>query len=333
MTRQQKKEQLVKSYNVFKRLFFAYLQSKCGIKTQDKDMWITVKPNGEGAKGSHVKIDNETGEIKAGMGGKFNGQNIDEIERKKFINEKAYQRKEEKKNKNQGEKNIPNREYVKTLADIKNNLKRVFLEKFPLQTQKEMAQILDKLENITPKDLDTIKEKMEERYGENTFKESFFRDNLFKLIGEKYNFDLAVYSERYEAYKDGYNSEQEETIKNNLLKVREALQEDKNKEEKRNIPVENEVANFFLKNGGQLWQTPDGEKRRIYLDNKNIHKLLNIDLSNNLVDGEKLSNNKTYNFGYMLSSAYIDAKTGKIVGASSKLEELIKKAIEKKDKI
>ena len=49
-----------------------------------KDRWITVKPNGEENKGRHVKIDGETGEIKAGMGGRFNGQKISEA-RKSFV--------------------------------------------------------------------------------------------------------------------------------------------------------------------------------------------------------------------------------------------------------
>ena len=44
----------------------------------DEDRWITVKPNGEENKGRPVKIDGESGEIKAGMGGKFNGQKISE---------------------------------------------------------------------------------------------------------------------------------------------------------------------------------------------------------------------------------------------------------------
>ena len=32
---------------------------------QDADKWITVKPNGAENKGAHVKIDGETGEVKA----------------------------------------------------------------------------------------------------------------------------------------------------------------------------------------------------------------------------------------------------------------------------
>ena len=55
---------------------------------QDADKWITVKPNGAEHKGAHVKIDDETGEVKAGMGGKFTGQKISEV-RKDFTGPKT----------------------------------------------------------------------------------------------------------------------------------------------------------------------------------------------------------------------------------------------------
>lgn len=51
-----------------------------GVAQDDK--WITVKPNGENAKGRPVLL-GENGEIKAGMGGKFNGQKLSEA-RKSF---------------------------------------------------------------------------------------------------------------------------------------------------------------------------------------------------------------------------------------------------------
>ena len=60
--------------------------------------WVTVnagsKTGGEGG-GSHVMLDGE-GRVVAGMGGKFRGTKVDDIPRKKFINEKAYQRKTER---------------------------------------------------------------------------------------------------------------------------------------------------------------------------------------------------------------------------------------------
>ena len=45
----------------------------------DAEKWITAKPNGATHNGAHVKIDDETGQIKAGMGGKFNGEKISEV--------------------------------------------------------------------------------------------------------------------------------------------------------------------------------------------------------------------------------------------------------------
>jgi len=49
--------------------------------------WITVKPNGAENKGSPVKID-ESGRIEAGMGGKFNGEKINEV-RESFVGAKT----------------------------------------------------------------------------------------------------------------------------------------------------------------------------------------------------------------------------------------------------
>lgn len=51
------------------------------------DQWITVKPNGPSHKGQPALI-GEGGEVKAGMGGKFNGQKINDIPRnRKYDND------------------------------------------------------------------------------------------------------------------------------------------------------------------------------------------------------------------------------------------------------
>ena len=54
----------------------AYAKSQS--MAQDTDKWITVHPNGAEGKGRPVLIDEYTGEVKGGMGGKFNGQKIGE---------------------------------------------------------------------------------------------------------------------------------------------------------------------------------------------------------------------------------------------------------------
>lgn len=63
---------------------------------EDQDRWITVRPNGEGGKGSHVLI-GPGGEIKAGMGGKYNGQKINEIGERGGSGNHSYQSSEIKK--------------------------------------------------------------------------------------------------------------------------------------------------------------------------------------------------------------------------------------------
>ena len=58
--------------------------------------WVTVNAgSASGGKGggSHVMLDGE-GRVKAGMGGRYKGVKVDKIPRKKFMNEKAYQRKQ-----------------------------------------------------------------------------------------------------------------------------------------------------------------------------------------------------------------------------------------------
>jgi phage-related protein (TIGR01555 family) len=47
-------------------------------KVENSEKWITVKPNGPDAKGSHVQLDDD-GKVTAGLGGGFNGKHISEI--------------------------------------------------------------------------------------------------------------------------------------------------------------------------------------------------------------------------------------------------------------
>lgn len=46
------------------------------VRIGDEIGWITVHPNGPGTKGTPVKLNKDTGEVLAGLGGKFNGRHI-----------------------------------------------------------------------------------------------------------------------------------------------------------------------------------------------------------------------------------------------------------------
>ena len=68
------------------------------------DQWITVHPNGPDATGRPALID-ESGTIKAGMGGKFNGRSIDDVPRGKNphpVKEEKYQARQKRMAEKQG---------------------------------------------------------------------------------------------------------------------------------------------------------------------------------------------------------------------------------------
>lgn len=84
----EKAQEFAKAYRLglFYGIGLKYLSSQT--LALDDDKWVTVKPNGQAGKGRPVLIDSETGEIKAGMGGKFKGEKISEI-RKSFVGPKS----------------------------------------------------------------------------------------------------------------------------------------------------------------------------------------------------------------------------------------------------
>ena len=69
--------------SVLERFCRALVALDWNIFAKDADKWITVHPNGSQGKGRPALIDGETGRVKGGMGGKFNGQKISEV-RKSF---------------------------------------------------------------------------------------------------------------------------------------------------------------------------------------------------------------------------------------------------------
>lgn len=83
---------------------------------EDSNQWITVKPNGQEHTGAHVLIEGETGEIKAGMGGKFTGKKLHELPQSKNphpITEEKWQARQERTAKNAASSRPPNGDFVK----------------------------------------------------------------------------------------------------------------------------------------------------------------------------------------------------------------------------
>ena len=160
-----------------------------------KDRWITVKPNGEENKGRHVKIDGETGEIKAGMGGRFNGQKISEAS-KSFIGARITSQQREIANKkakerelaSQTEKEKTNKEKTnakvytdyasqlasllkKEIATYKNNVNHI------LQLKKSGKKVPTEYSDFIGKHKNTIKDGLESlKYLSASLRENEFSD-------------------------------------------------------------------------------------------------------------------------------------------------------------
>ena len=88
---------------------------------QDEAKWITVKPNGEENKGSHVLIDNETGEVLGGMGGKFTGKHISAVPKRGKEEQPGAQAKIDRahsnKNKDADSQKAPSKQTVKQTVE------------------------------------------------------------------------------------------------------------------------------------------------------------------------------------------------------------------------
>ena len=172
------------------------LLEKCFVA--DEDRWITVKPNGEENKGRHVKIDGETGEIKAGMGGRYNGQKISEAsksfvgaritsQQREVANKKAKERElasQAKKEKtNQAKKEKTNAkvytDYASQLASLlkkeiatyKNNVNHI------LQLKNSGKKVPTKYSDFIEKHENTIKDGLESlKYLSASLRENEFSD-------------------------------------------------------------------------------------------------------------------------------------------------------------
>lgn len=90
----------------------------------DADKWITVKPNGANNTGRPVLIDGDTGEIKGGMGGKFNGQRISEA-RKTFTGPRITQKQRTEK---ATASNKPKKTYTQAEARDREKNKKTWTE-------------------------------------------------------------------------------------------------------------------------------------------------------------------------------------------------------------
>lgn len=171
------------------------------------DKWITVKPNGDKGKGSHVKIDGE-GRVVAGMGGKFNGVKINEV-RKDFKGPRTPDKKTILQNK-KAEKQAKEEQRLKREAEILRKPKK---EKSVLQQYRDrVSRLINNPEynfsKAKKEDIDSFYKSLKSAFKNDSFSARQL-NNIAHYAFEREGFDVRNY---------GFWRNADEFVKAGLLK-------------------------------------------------------------------------------------------------------------------
>lgn len=170
--------------------------------TGDADKWITVKPNGEEHTGRPVKIDSETGEIKAGMGGKFNGQKISEA-RSSFSGPRITQ---EQRNQKRNEQHIS-----RLLKERTDRIDRATTPKDKLKAAQHEIEQLDKVaesfkQNAWRYGTDGLAKAQQKIQSLKDSIQKEYVDKLQREIDEAHQQRVEAYKQKIQGKRDYYQS-------------------------------------------------------------------------------------------------------------------------------
>lgn len=177
--------------------------------TGDADKWITVKPNGEEHTGRPVKIDSETGEIKAGMGGKFNGQKISEA-RSSFSGPRITQ---EQRNQKRNEQHIS-----RLLKERTDRIDRATTPKDKLKAAQHEIEQLDKTAELFKQNAwrygtDGIAKAQQRIQSLKDSIQKEYVDKLQREIDEAHQRRVDAYKQKIQSKRDYYQSKADELSK------------------------------------------------------------------------------------------------------------------------
>ena len=268
---------------------------------QDEAKWITVHPNGTGAnangdpiKGRPLLIDDETGSILGGMGGKGKGKKLTDFKtsRKKMTfkspgsaSKPANATKKETnglkiKQPENSEISLPKPAVPANWREMSYG--QQFAAKMDMQKQ-FLTPDLD-YSKLSEKDLNTYERVAKEAANE--------RDRYFDGKTVTTNADLA--QKRLDQIQDY------KTYRGSALKSQEAAAD--------------------VRQYGKLWESSDGRVKRLYLKPYNLglktEKYKTGNIKNATVNGEPISNSKAS--GLLNMEAYINLKTGKLEGSDAR---------------
>lgn len=269
------------------------------LMAQDEAKWITVHPNGTGAnangdpiKGRPLLIDDETGSILGGMGGKGKGKKLTDFKtsRKKmtFTSSSETPANATKKETNGLKIKQPeNSEISLPKPAVPANWRE-------MSYGEQFAAKMDMQKQFLTPDLDYSKlsEKDLNRYERVAKEAANERDRYFDGKTITTNADLA--QKRLDQIQDY------KTYRGSALKSQEAAGD--------------------VRQYGKLWESSDGRVKRLYLKPYNLglktEKYNTGNIKSATVNGEPISNSKAS--GLLNMEAYINLKTGKLEGSDAR---------------
>ena len=305
------------------------------LMAQDEARWITVHPNGTGAnangdpiKGRPLLIDDETGSILGGMGGKGKGKKLTDFKtsRKKmtFKSSGSASKPAEPHHNNpslagispasaaqpQGSAPAPASASGASGGETKetNGLKIKQPEKSEISLPKPAAPANWR----------------EMSYGEQfaakmDMQKQFLTPDLdYSKLSEK---DLNTYervakeaANERDRYFDG------KTVKTNADLAQKRLDQIQDYKTYRGSALKSQEAAADVRQYGKLWESSDGRVKRLYLKPYNLglktEKYNTGNIKNATVNGEPISNSKAS--GLLNMEAYINLKTGKLEGSDAR---------------
>lgn len=164
------------------------------------DGWITVHPNGKENKGTPVLLDDRTGEVKAGMGGKFNGRHISAVpERGRNEQHGAQSYIDREKSIAKGFQ-FPHTVHIpKSERDARQQTQRPIAPGY-LHSRSAKQEAAAKIDTVDFAGKEELKQKISQLRKEN------------KALEPKYRMALEVYTEQVDKYIDKKLAEQRDEI-------------------------------------------------------------------------------------------------------------------------
>ena len=283
----------------------------------DEAKWITVHPNGTGAnangdpiKGRPLLIDDETGTILGGMGGKGKGKKLTDFKtsRKKMTF------------KSSGSASKPAKPQVSAPAPASASGESGSETK---ETNGLKIKQPENSEISLPKPAVPANWR-EMSYGEQfaakmDMQKQFLTPDLdYSKLSEK---DLNTYervakeaANERDRYFDG------KTVKTNADLAQKRLDQIQDYKTYRGSALKSQEAAADVRQYGKLWESSDGRVKRLYLKPYNLglktEKYKTGNIKNATVNGEPISNSKAS--GLLNMEAYINLKTGKLEGSDAR---------------